>query len=296
MKKPIFLIIVLLFGFFLIYAQQGRDQKAVEYREKEKQKQPQEQKEQVQAQEQKKEYPTIEAEIRAKQNERIERLKQKRLQEKEAFENDIENRYQILVAALNTDNDAESTRLLTPFIDFNRTDYKNVGDLKKKFEIKSLEKKIAALPESETLGRFVKYKRLSVLDPSSGFYKKKTAYYSDKYQRERRLEKEQIRESTLYDLELLSWHWGQEYSYAIAKGEVKNISGKKMKRVEALVIWYDAAGNMITSDASLIEYNPIMPGQTSPFKVIERYNPQMKTAKIEFKFMGGGQIATHQKK
>ena len=52
---------------------------------------------------------------------------------------------------------------------------------------------------------------------------------------------------------------------------------------------------MITSDSSLIEYDPILPGQTSPFKVIERYNPAMEKANIEFKHMWGNRIPTYHK-
>jgi hypothetical protein len=34
----------------------------------------------------------------------------------------------------------------------------------------------------------------------------------------------------------------------------------------------------------------LLPGQTSPFKVMAKYNPAMKEASIEFKKMFGGQI------
>ena len=97
------------------------------------------------------------------------------------------------------------------------------------------------------------------------------------------------------DLELLSWHWSEGHGYVTAEGKVKNISGRKLKKVAALVTWYDANGNMITYDSSLIEYNPIMPNQSSPFKVMEQYNPAMKSATIEFKFMWGDRIPFYKK-
>jgi hypothetical protein len=39
----------------------------------------------------------------------------------------------------------------------------------------------------------------------------------------------------------------------------------------------------ISSDDALIEYNPLLPGQSSPFKVMVRFNPAMKTYRVHFK-------------
>ena len=46
----------------------------------------------------------------------------------------------------------------------------------------------------------------------------------------------------------------------------------------------------ITSDA-LIEYNPILPGQISPFKVMVTENPSMRKAGVEFKSLLGGAMS-----
>ena len=40
----------------------------------------------------------------------------------------------------------------------------------------------------------------------------------------------------------------------------------------------------------LIEYNPILSGQTSPFEVMARHNPAMHNARLEFKTLMGGTI------
>jgi hypothetical protein len=47
-----------------------------------------------------------------------------------------------------------------------------------------------------------------------------------------------------------------------------------------------------SSDDALIDYNPILPGQKSPFKVYATWNPAMDNASISFKFMGGKSIPT----
>lgn len=91
-------------------------------------------------------------------------------------------------------------------------------------------------------------------------------------------------------LELQNWNWRSEYGYATASGSVKNISGKPLKRIQAVVSFYGRNGAFVTSDDAMIDYSPILPGQTSPFKVMARHNPAMSTARVEFKEMFGGTI------
>lgn len=158
--------------------------------------------------------------------------------------------------------------------------------------IKDLEAKVKPIPAYNINGNLKIYKKLLKLDPNNIKYKEKVAYYSSKLE-EKKKRREQLRAGS--DLELLNWHWSEDCGYVKAQGQVKNISGRKLERVEALVTWYDKNGNMITSDSSLIEYDPILPGQVSPFKVMERYNPAMKKASIEFKFMWGNKIPTYSK-
>ncbi|RJQ26331.1 MAG: hypothetical protein C4589_09855 [Peptococcaceae bacterium] len=100
---------------------------------------------------------------------------------------------------------------------------------------------------------------------------------------------------TSANLHLLSWRWNQSAGgmFVEAVGQVKNISGSKLDNVMAVVSFYDKNGDFITSADALIDYNPIMPGQTSPFKVIETYNPAMQKASVEFKYLMGGTIPTY---
>lgn len=96
-------------------------------------------------------------------------------------------------------------------------------------------------------------------------------------------------------LEVLSSNWSNEHGYSIYEGQVKNISNLKLENVKAVVTWYDKNKNMITSNSALIEYNPVLPGQSSPFKVMKTYNPAMQTAGVEFSYLGGGTLKTYQK-
>jgi hypothetical protein len=83
-----------------------------------------------------------------------------------------------------------------------------------------------------------------------------------------------------------------QYGYRRVEGQVKNITDAPLKSVEVVVNWYTASGTFVTSDDALIEYRPIMPGQTSPFDVSVHDNPQMDNYVVEFKELLGAKIVT----
>jgi hypothetical protein len=91
-------------------------------------------------------------------------------------------------------------------------------------------------------------------------------------------------------LALVAYSWSTESGYAILEGQVKNISSQSLQNVTAVASFYDANGGFITTSDALIDYNPILPGQTSPFKVMKTENPAMKKANVEFKYLMGGSI------
>ena len=91
-------------------------------------------------------------------------------------------------------------------------------------------------------------------------------------------------------LELVRFNWRIEYGYAILEGQVRNISSRALHNVAAVASFYDTSGGFIASADALIDYNPILPGQTSPFKVMRTENPAMKKAGVEFKYLMGGTI------
>jgi hypothetical protein len=96
-------------------------------------------------------------------------------------------------------------------------------------------------------------------------------------------------------LELVKFTWHTEYGYAVLEGQVSNISEEPLKNVAAVASFYDSNGGFVTSSDSLIDYNPILPGQTSPFKVMTTENPSMKKALVEFKELLGGTIPFRRK-
>lgn len=92
-------------------------------------------------------------------------------------------------------------------------------------------------------------------------------------------------------LEVLSKRGYGEYGYMHVEGQVKNLSGRSMENLTAVVTWYAENGTFITSDSALVEFNPLLPGQTSPFKTLTRRNPEMSRFTVEFKRLGGGSVA-----
>ena len=113
----------------------------------------------------------------------------------------------------------------------------------------------------------------------------------EKIERDRELER-QTRQALLasVDLVLESWSWHEEYGYAVAEGEVTNVSGHKIENIEVVATFRQSDGTLITSDSALIAYTSLMPGQTSTFKVYATWNPRMKRAGLEFRHFWGNQI------
>lgn len=97
-------------------------------------------------------------------------------------------------------------------------------------------------------------------------------------------------------IEVQSWSLGVEHGYAIVTGEIKNISDENLKNVEAVASFYTEDGTFISADSALIEYQTLLPGQTSPFKIMEDKNPLMHNVKIAFKTLFGDPIPYEGKK
>jgi hypothetical protein len=84
--------------------------------------------------------------------------------------------------------------------------------------------------------------------------------------------------------------------YHIVEGQVQNISNEPLKNVMAVATWYDEGGHFIKSDDAMIEYNPILAGQTSPFKTMSSSNPAMAKYTVQFKVLFGGAVPTEDRR
>lgn len=97
-------------------------------------------------------------------------------------------------------------------------------------------------------------------------------------------------------LELLSWHCEKEYGYVHVRGEVRNVSPRKLENVVAVGEFRTKDGELVKSEDALLEYNPILPMQTSPFSAGGTDNPGIKHCGVTFKYLFGGSIDFTEKK
>ena len=88
-----------------------------------------------------------------------------------------------------------------------------------------------------------------------------------------------------------SENFSRESDYDIVSGEITNIGGDKLDDVEAVTTFYDSNGGVVTTADAVIDFNPLMPGQTSPYKTMNPDNPLIKTEKTEFHTMNGPLLA-----
>lgn len=58
----------------------------------------------------------------------------------------------------------------------------------------------------------------------------------------------------------------------------------------AVVIFRTENGTLVKTDDALIDYDPLMPGQSSPFQVLATENPAIKKLSLSFKHLLGGEI------
>lgn len=138
------------------------------------------------------------------------------------------------------------------------------------------------------------YRDLSQLRPDNRKYRRSFAQYQERaagadqkvaQERAKKAKKASAR------LQLISWRWSTAHGYVTVEGQVKNISDKSIENAQAVATLYTSGGEFITSSDALIEYNPVLPGQTSPFKVMVKHNPAMKKAGIDFKTLFGKKIS-----
>jgi hypothetical protein len=89
------------------------------------------------------------------------------------------------------------------------------------------------------------------------------------------------------DLEVLSRRCEKEYSYVFVRGEVRNLSGQKLENVMVVGEFRTSDGRIVKTSDALLDYNPIMPGQTSPFSAGTTDNPEIKRCNISFRYLFG---------
>lgn len=97
-----------------------------------------------------------------------------------------------------------------------------------------------------------------------------------------------------HDLALISSNCTtrSDIGFTECEGYVQNISGGTLENVMVVIEWFDADGTPQSADEALIDYNPILAGQQSPWSTIGRYNPALTTFSVQFKDLLGPTLRT----
>jgi hypothetical protein len=94
------------------------------------------------------------------------------------------------------------------------------------------------------------------------------------------------------ELKLISFRCEHSDSFITVDGEVKNVTAAPISDLMVNSSHYDANGTFVRTDSAMVKYQPLMPGQTSPFETIGSYNPVMSRCAVAFQRMFGGKVAT----
>jgi hypothetical protein len=92
-------------------------------------------------------------------------------------------------------------------------------------------------------------------------------------------------------LRVLSWNCSvDESNYIHVRGEVQNLSDASIASVDVVGSLRTDGGTFVKSESALIDYQPILPGQISPFEAIGTGNPAIASADISFQYFLGRTI------
>ena len=86
------------------------------------------------------------------------------------------------------------------------------------------------------------------------------------------------------------WRFTTEYGFVKVAGDVTNNTSSPMENVMAVATFYTDDGVFVKTSEALTSYNPILPGQRSPFEVVDIGNPAIQRATVAFKTLLGGAI------
>jgi hypothetical protein len=92
-------------------------------------------------------------------------------------------------------------------------------------------------------------------------------------------------------LAMESWSWSRSSEAHITiSGKVMNLTENRITHVKVHVEIYDKGGNFIAGGWSYLQYQVLMPYQSSPFQIIERWNPLMAKASVRVQLPSGEMI------
>lgn len=152
---------------------------------------------------------------------------------------------------------------------------------------------VEATPESEPKRKAELYAQLGELEPDNQDFQRRFADYDARAQElaERSAgERAEAARRAAAQLELIDWHWSEEHGYLKAEGRVRNLTDRPLRRVQVVVTYTTSGGDLVKHSQAMVDYDPILPGQVSPWSTITTGNPAAARASVDFKELFGGSI------
>lgn len=91
-------------------------------------------------------------------------------------------------------------------------------------------------------------------------------------------------------LQVIDGYWSEDAGNDIVEGHVKNISEQPLMQVAVVVTWVLPDGVNVRTVSSFLEVDPLLPGQTSPFRVLAFHGSGMTSGRITFYTIFGGDL------
>lgn len=89
-----------------------------------------------------------------------------------------------------------------------------------------------------------------------------------------------------------SWYRERYGSYVTAEGRVTNNTAVTINYAKVLIEYYTDNLTFVTSDWSYLELTALLPGQSTPYKIMTRENPAMARASVRFIDRSGSELAS----
>lgn len=93
--------------------------------------------------------------------------------------------------------------------------------------------------------------------------------------------------SNAQTIEVPGWRCEQEGRYFAVRGEVKNISTGPLTLI-AVSTFRTVGGKLVRYEKAQVEFNPLQPGQTSPFEMLTLASPEIAACELVFKEITSG--------
>ena len=74
-----------------------------------------------------------------------------------------------------------------------------------------------------------------------------------------------------------------------------NLTDKPIDSLTAVIEFRTADGTFVKSEMGIVEFQPLLPGQTSPWKVMTTHNPAIEKVGLRFKRMFSGAVSARSK-